>query len=341
MKNRLILALTICLLTTSCGHQSSTDASGGVEVKTERVHRSDVPARQSYSGTIEESEGSTLSFSIAGTVRSVAVRLGQQVRRGDLIATLDDTNFRQSYEVASATLDQCQDAYDRMKQLHDAGSLPEVQWVEAESRLRQAQATFEMARKNLRDVELRAPFAGFVAEKSADVGNNVVPGMAIAKLMTLDNIKVCVSVPESEICSINIGNEIEIQVPALNAQTFCGQICEKGVAANPVSRTYEVKAQVANPEGRLLPGMLCTLTLQQPDAERQAFLLPRHVVQLNSDNRYFVWVNDGGQAARRYVTPAGFVGDEMVITAGLNENDELIVEGQQKVSEGMDLIIIR
>jgi RND family efflux transporter MFP subunit len=338
MKNRLILALTICLLTTSCGQQSSTDRTGGVMVKTERVSRTTVSTRPVYSGTIEESEGSTLSFSVAGTVRTVAVRLGQKVRRGDLIATLDDTNIRQQYEVASATLDQCQDAYTRMKQLHDAGSLPEVQWVEAESRLRQAQATCEMARKNLRDVELRAPFAGYVAEKKADVGVNVMPGVEVIKLMTLDNIKVCVSVPESEICSINIGNEIDIQVPALNAQTFSGAICEKGVAANPVSRTYVVKAQVPNPEGKLLPGMLCTLTLCD-EAAVQAFLLPRHVVQLNSDNRHFVWVNDGGRAARRYVTPTGFVGDEVMVTSGLNDGDELIVEGQQKVSEGMELTI--
>jgi RND family efflux transporter MFP subunit len=267
------------------------------------------------------------------------VRLGQKVRRGDLIATLDDTNIRQQYEVASATLDQCQDAYTRMKQLHDAGSLPEVQWVEVESRLRQAQATCEMARKNLRDVELRAPFAGYVAEKKADVGVNVLPGVEVIKLMTLDNIKVCVSVPESEISSMNIGNEIDIRVPALHAQTFSGVICEKGVAANPVSRTYEVKAQVPNPEGTLLPGMLCTLTVRDDAAAAPAFLLPRHVVQLNSDNRHFVWINDGGRAARRYVTPAGFSGDEMIVTSGLNDGDELIVEGQQKVSEGMELTI--
>jgi RND family efflux transporter MFP subunit len=340
MKNRLILALTICLLTTSCGHQSSTDAPSGVEVKTERVHRSEVPAQLNYSATIEESEGSTLSFSVAGTVRSVAVRLGQKVRRGDLIATLDDTTLRQQCEMAEATLEQCRDAYDRMKQLHDAGSLPEVQWVEAESRLRQAQAACTLARKNLRDVELRAPFAGFIAEKSADVGNNVLPGQSVAKLMTLDNIKVCVSVPESEICSINIGNEIEIRVPALNAQTFTGQVCEKGVAANPVSRTYEVKALVPNPDGLLMPGMLCTLTLRASEAEGQALLLPRGVVQLNSDNRYFVWVNDGGKAARRYVTPTGFVGDQMVVSAGLTDGDEVIIEGQQKVSDGMDLIVL-
>jgi RND family efflux transporter MFP subunit len=338
MKNRLSLVLMLCLLLASCGQQSPNATPGAVRVKTVRVQQSDVQAQQSYSGTIEEAEGSTLSFPIAGTVRKVAVRLGQKVRRGDLIATLDDSNFRQSFEVAQAALKQCRDVYDRMKILHDANSLPEVQWVEAESRLSQAQASYEIAHKNLQDVELRAPFSGYVAERNADVGNNVMPGMAVIKLMTLDNIKVCVSVPESEVCSINIGNEIEIRVPALNA-TFSGKICEKGVAANPVSRTYQVKAEVANDRGQLLPGMLCTLTLAPDSTARRAVLLPRHVVQLNSDNRYFVWVNDAGKAARRYVTPGGFVGDEMIITDGLTDGEELIVEGQQKVSEGMEVTV--
>jgi multidrug efflux pump subunit AcrA (membrane-fusion protein) len=87
--------------------------------------------------------------------------------------------------------------------------------------------------------------------------------------------------------------------------------------------------------------MLCTLYLANANNNETTTLLSRHVVQLDSDNRNFVWVNNNGKAERRFVTLGEFVGEQVIITSGLSEGEQVIVEGQQKVSDNMSIKVIK
>ena len=333
----ILLAATVCLLSVSCSKTEVAEEKQAIEVKILPIQKTEVYSGQSFSGTVEESSASTLSFSIGGTVKSIAVSAGQHVSKGALIATLDDSSVQSALDMASATLEQAQDAYNRLAKLHDNNSLPEIQWVEAESKLKQAQSSYNISKKNLTDTKLYAPFSGYIKDKSVEVGTNVMPGTPVVSLVTVDNVKVCISVPETEISKIGIGNEVKIQVPALADRTFIGKINEKGVAANPISRSYEVKALVHNQDNALLPGMLCTLYLGNAEATQTAILVPCSVVQLDNSNQNFVWVAVNGKAVRKNVELGKFENDKVVITTGLNEGDKLIVEGQQKISDNMNV----
>lgn len=305
------------------------------------VETSTVQSQQSFSGTIEEENGSTLSFPIAGTVKSVAVSAGQKVGRGQLLAVLDDATFQNSNEMAKAAYDQAHDAYNRLKILHDNNSLPDIQWVEVQSKLKQAESAYGISKKNLGDTRLYAPFSGYISEKNIEVGLNVLPGSPVMKLVTVDHVKVCISVPETEISKVSVGNEVRISVPALGNKEFTGRVKEKGVAANALSRSYEVKAEVNNPANELLPGMLCTLYLSGSESEQSIVLLPRSVVQLDSENRNFVWANEQGKAVRKFITLGDFVGDRVAVTEGLSAGDQVVIEGQQKISDNMNLTVIQ
>ena len=336
----ILIAATLPILG-GCAKNSATIEKKPIEVKVQTVKKSDAAARQSFSGTVEEENGSALSFTIAGTVKNVAVAEGQKVHKGQLIATLDDATFQSTYNMAKATLDQATDAYNCLKILHDNNSLPEIQWVEAESKLKQAQSSYDIAKKNLGDAHLYAPFSGFISEKNIEVGNNVMPGSPAVKLVTVDNVKVCISVPETEISKINLGENIDITVPALNGRSFSGKIKEKGVSANSLSRSYQVKAEIKNPTNALLLGMLCTLYLDAPNASESVIMLDRNVIQLDSNNRNFVWTNNDGKAERKYVELGQFVGEKVVINSGLNDGDQVIIEGQQKISDDMSITVIK
>jgi RND family efflux transporter MFP subunit len=305
------------------------------------TQKTEVFTGQSFSGTLEESSASTISFSVGGTVKTIEVSPGQRIAKGQLIATLDPTQVQSAFDAAEATLNQAKDAYDRLAKLHENNSLPEIQWVEVESKLKQAQSAYDISRKNLKDTRLYAPFSGYVKDKSVEVGTNVVPGMPVIDLVTIDNVKVCISVPETEISRISIGNEVNIQVPALENRTFVGKINEKGVSANSLSRSYEVKAVVRNSDNSLLPGMLCTLFWSGDGGNGSAILVPTNVVQLDNLNRNFVWVAADGKAVKKYVELGQFAGDKVIVVSGLSEGDNLIVEGQQKVSDSMKVNIIK
>lgn len=91
-----------------------------------------------FSGTVQEENGSALSFPLMGRVKSVQVDLGSRVRQGQLLATLDEASVESTYQAAKAALKQAEDAYRRMKELHEKGSLADMKWVEVQSKLQQA-----------------------------------------------------------------------------------------------------------------------------------------------------------------------------------------------------------
>jgi RND family efflux transporter MFP subunit len=124
---------------------------------------------------------------------------------------------------------------------------------------------------------------------------------------------------------------VSVSVPALGGRTFEGRIAEKGIAANPLSRTYEVKALVENTDGALMPGMIGTLSLQAKD-DAQAIILPARLVQTDEQNNPFVWTNHEGKAHKQILTLGEQTRQGVVVTDGLKPGDEILVEGQQKVS---------
>ncbi len=294
-----------------------------------------------YSGTVEEENGSSLSFTTGGTILQLKVKVGDRVRKGQLIATVDPTQVKNTYEMAHATRMQAEDAYGRMKQLHDKGSLTELKWVEAQSQLQQAVAAEGIAKKSLADCALHAPFDGVVSEKYAEVGQNAAPGMPIVKLVTTNVLNVKISVPESEMANVRVHQRARIAVQALGGKQYEGYVVEKGIVADPISRSYSVKIRVVGTSNALLPGMVSQVVLDRTDAPmagtaaKADIVIPAHLVQLADDNSNFVWVDEGGKAVRRTIVCGEYQSNGVSIVSGLKTGDRLIVEGQQKVSNGM------
>ena len=292
-----------------------------------------------YSGTVEEESGTLLSFATAGTVQAVHIRLGQQVQAGQLIATLDPTSLQSSYNAARASLQQAEDAYRRMKTLHDKGSLADIKWVEVQSRVEQARSLEQLAAKSLRDAKLHAPYAGVISEKNVEVGQNVLPGAPVARLAATSALKVRIAVPEAEIAGVAIGQEARMSVPALDGKTVTGRVVEKGIAAHPLSRSYEVKIQVEGTPGALMPGMVAEVSLASLQAGESRCVIPAHLVQIDEENRTFVWTVVHGRAHKCFITPGDYTAEGMEVIAGLNPGDAVIAKGRQKVCEGTEVAL--
>lgn len=331
-----MLVVAMC----SCSRTPEATDAPATRVKIERVETSVQTGGKSYSGTVVESSGTMLSFSAAGTIRQMHVGVGDRVTKGQIIATLDPSTLRHAYEIALATLNQAQDAYDRMKQLHEANALPDIKWVEIQNTLSQAQNAAAIARKGLDDASLYAPVSGYVSEKLADAGMNVAPGMPVVKVVDINPVKVSIAVPENEIANVSTGSTAHISVGAIGGKQFSGTVAEKGVSANPLSRTYDVRYEVRNPEGDLLPGMICDVTASA-DSTRSIIAVPSDAVLLDADNQNFVWLASGGKAEKRIVFVDGMTtGTRIIIHSGLSAGDSIIVSGQQKVSQGTHVLNI-
>lgn len=342
MKAKTLFGLLAVMAVCSCGEKKQAEVLQPVKVKTMTVGSALGGQGQTYSGTIEEESGQALSFAGMGTVQSINVSEGQFVQRGQLIGVIDATSARNAYDAAVASKEQALDAQKRMRMLHDNGSLPEIKWVETETQVKQAQAAEQIAKKGLTDTRLYAPFSGYVIKKNVEPGANVGLGVPVVNLVKIDEVKAKISVPEEEIAGIRQGMSLRVSVSALGGRTFIGKVTEKNVSADPLSRSYEVKAVIANPRHELLPGMIAEVTVdfdnhKSPisNLQSQAIALPAGIIQLDADNRTFVWTVEGGKAKKAYITIGDNIGAKVAVTSGLQPGDKVIVSGQQKVSSNM------
>lgn len=186
-KIALVTLVSLPILMTNCQESKKADDNQevSVKVKTIRVDSSEYQQIDKYSGTVEEASETALSFPVAGTIQEMRVRLGDRVVKGQLVAMIDPSTMRNSHAAAKAALVQAEDAFRRMKELYDKGSLSEIKWVEVQSKLEQARSLEEIARENLEDCRLYAPYDGVISEKMGESGLNVMPGVPVARLVSV------------------------------------------------------------------------------------------------------------------------------------------------------------
>ena len=303
-----------------------------VKVKTQQVVAASNGVTKNYVGTVEEEEGVNVTFSVLGTVERVMVDEGQFVQRGQALAVSDGRNIRQTYAIAKTTLEQAEDAYRRLKNLYDKGTLPEIRMVEAESALQRARSSEAISRKSMEDITLRAPWSGYIAQVNVHEGANITPGMAGIKLVKIEHVKLCVPIPEKEIGNIAMGETIRFTVAALPGREFSGKVMARGLTANPISHAYEVRALVNNSDHALLPGMVAKVKIAN-STKGYALVLPQQAIMVSGQDK-FVWVVKGGKAERRSITTGDITNEGVIIESGLSKGESVIVEGQEKVSNG-------
>ena len=342
MKKAAFLSAVVLTLLASCSGTKEERKVAPVRVKTEVVgETADVNSR-TYVGEVEAESSTAVSFTGSGTVLRVLVDEGQRVSKGQLIAEIDATQARNALANCEAQMRQANDALARMKQLHDQNSLADMKWVETQSQVAQAQAQLDMAKKAVADCRVYAPVSGVVGKKMMNAGETALPSQPVCTILNINNVKVKVSVPEKEIAQFSATTPTEIRVEALG-ETFAGGRIEKGVQADPVSRTYDIRIRVENPGERLLAGMVCEVkvmggsdTVAANETTGEVVMVPITAVQRSADGSMFVWKAEGGKAHRAKVTLGEASGNRMEVMSGLKKGEKVIVEGYQKLSEGTE-----
>jgi RND family efflux transporter MFP subunit len=334
-----ILGLLTILVVCSCGEKKESGAKAPLRVKTQIVSPALSDDAQTYVGIVEEREATAVSFTSMGIVKRVLVNEGQAVGRGQLIAEMDDTQARNLLIGAEAAMNQANDALERYKMLHDNGSLPEVQWVEIQSKVAQAKSQYEVAKKNLEDCRLTAPVSGIIGKKLVGAGETAMPSQAVVTILDISSVKVKVAVPEAEISGITASTPSTIKVEAAQTTVSGGRI-EKGVQADALTHTYDVRINVQNGNRKLLPGMVASVKfIAEGSQSIIAKSLPVTAVQKDADGSLFVWTVAKDSTAHRAKVNIGVNnGNHVAITDGLDLGQRVVTEGYQKLSEGSKVV---
>ena len=339
MKKILFLAIGCWLLAVSCSNKKGQNVKAPTRVKTQMVSPGMVDNAQTYVGIVEEREATAVSFTGMGVVKRMLVNEGQTVAKGQLIAEMDDTQARNLLSGAEAQMTQANDALERYKMLHDNGSLPEVQWVEIQSKVAQAKSQLEGAKKNLADCRLIAPVSGIIGKKLIGTGETALPSQAVVSILDISTVKVKVAVPEAEIGGINATTPTSISVEAINGSYQGGRI-EKGVQADALTHTYDIRINVANGNRKLLPGMVASVRFISEGSQAiGSKMIPVTAVQKKADGTLFVWtVGKDSTVHRTTVTIGQTQGNYINVIDGLNVGDRIAIEGYQKLSENSKVV---
>lgn len=324
----------------SCNRSKESYQAEPLKVVTETISASSASIRKHYVGKVEEDSSTPVSFTGMGTVNRVYVQEGQYVSKGQIIAEMDPTQCENTRQAAKAALDQALDAQERMQALHETQAIPDIDWINVQTKVRQAQSSFDMASKAVKDCRLTAPCSGIVGSKQMESGMTALPSQPVCTILDITKVKVKISVPEKEVAQFNPlqgrGKGVTVSAEALGGKTFYSNHFVRNVQGDPLTHTYDVRFTVLNPRGELLPGMVVNVATEADNTEAEVSV-PIRCVRQSADGHQFVWLAKEGKAFRQPVEVGEVQGDRIVILSGLTEGDNIIVEGYQKVSENSEI----
>lgn len=328
-----LLSLIAC--TNNKQVQENKPTNKGIKVVVSPVKEEVNYLNLKYSGTVEASKVIPLTFRTSGTIEKISVDVGDRVVKGQLLASIDKTDMQNIYNVTRAKYEQAKDAYDRLKSVHDQGSLPEIKWVEMETNLEQAKSSLEIAKNNLDKCDLRSPVDGVIGRKNIEPGQSAI-GVSISpiELVEIETVYVKVSVPENEISKIKKGQSAVFIVSALDDKQFQGVVTNVSPVADVISRTYTVKVKVENPKYELKPGMVCDVTLKINQTPH-ALTVPYSAVSKDDNGNTFVYTvsNDGKHANKQVIETGFYNGSNIEVTKGVSKGELVISEGINKLSD--------
>ena len=344
MKPRTAFIVLLAILVLSSGCRSSNEAAQAnppVKVVVQKVGLADGGQEFAYSGTITESETVPHSFLAAGTVMRVRVDEGDIVAKGQLLAEIDDTSYRNGYEMAKAAEKQAEDAFNRLSRMYKNGNLPEVKYVEVESGLARARAAAAIAKKNVDDCRLYAHTDGVVGRRAIEPGMIAMPNLASITIVRIDKVYARIPVPENDISWVRRGDPATVRIGALGPRDREGTVEDVGVVADPMARTYKVMIAIVNPDRAIKPGMVCTAVLRSA-ARSRGLVVPSEAVLVDETGRNFVYGLDatGAKARLIYVTIGVLLAGGIEITDGLSANDTVVVSGQHKLADGAPVLVV-
>ena len=267
-----------------------------------------------------------------GRLNQILVEEGQEVKRGTLLAVIDDAGLQDQLDQMKLQLYLAKTTFERTQRLWDQKIGSEMMYLEAKTRFKSQQKQVAQMRDQLSKTKIYAPFSGVIDEIIARKGSALAPGMTpVMRIVNLDNMYVESDVPENYLANITKGSLAKVSIPVLNV-TQNTVVRQTGNFIQPNNRTFRVEAPIKNPTGMIKPNLNARLSIVDY-SNLEALMIPFRVIRKNAKGNSFVFIltgqeeNNGYIAEQRFVT-LGMSKDELVeITKGVNTEDLIVDEG--------------
>jgi membrane fusion protein (multidrug efflux system) len=284
-------------------------------------------------GTIEAIEAITVVSEIDGAIVKLPFEEGSLIRKGAIIAQIDDSQLAAELSRAEALRDQSKVNYDRVKSVVDqqAGAAQDLD--DAASSLKVAEANLALARARFSKTRITAPFDGSIGARRVSVGTFIRTGQMIAELANIDEIRVNFTAPERVLPLVTRGAEVSVSTTAYAGYSLKGKIMAVEPVLDPGTRTARVVARVANTGRRFRPGMSANVSAVLSERP-SAITIPNEAVFASGNQSFVFIVKPDSTASRVPVTLGTRLADVVEVVGGLQAGAQVVRAGHQKLFDG-------
>ena len=321
---------------TSCSNKETTLTETAEEelpkVEVSVVTARDVPQTNDYTATVEAENINNIAPSTPNRIKTINVEVGDHVRRGQTLVTLD----RASSDQLKINLDQIQREYDRALKLLEIGAGTQQSVDQLKAQLDAAKSQYGNLIEN---TVLTSPISGVVTARNYDPGDMTgnLPVLTVGQLSPV--VKVMINVTESDLSKIRTGMPVTVAFDAFEGETFDGKVSRIYPTVDTATRTFRTEILISNPGERILPGMFARVSIDL--GSRNNVVVPDRAIvkQTGSGNRYVYVLHDGKVNFER-VELGRRLGDAYELISGVNSGDTVVISGQIRLADGVEVEVM-
>jgi RND family efflux transporter MFP subunit len=351
-----ILTIAVTLLLTSCGSEDKkpvADNSPAISVKISDVANNSNDPFLSVSGKIQASNSADLSTRMMGYVNNVYVNVGDPVKKGQLLVSINNSDLQAKraqvnagITEATAAFNNAQKDYDRFKSLFAENSASQKELDDITAHYEMAKARLEAANQMKNEINaqfaysnISAPFSGVVTSKRIDEGDMANPGMPLISIEQPGSFEVMAMVPETEISGIRKDAQVDVLVKSIN-QTLKGKVAEVSTSSKNTGGQYLVKIDLESTEANILSGMFVTVQFPvERKAQSSMVLIPNEAIVTNGQLSGVYTVSQSNTALLRWLRLGRTFGNQVEVLSGLNADEAYIISAEGKLYNGAKVSI--
>lgn len=310
-----------------------------VNVVTVALSPTTIIDRINLPGYIEPWTRLKLMAKLKGSITEVLVNEGDRIKKGDILARIEDDDFRIAVERAEATYNLTKAEYNRDKSIYDKGVIPTAALDTNRTNMQKAKADYENAKLLLSRTTITSPMDGIIRRMDAKVGLQLSVGDPIAEILEIDRMKGVIGIPESDVTAVRKLENVDLTVQALDDRIITGKKHFLSPSPETAARLYNLELEIDNSDGEVLDGMFVRADVVKNRVD-DTLTVPFYSVISRNDEQY-VYVEEEGVARKRKVS-LGIMEKWMVqVTAGLKPGDRLLIEGHRDVEDKQKIKIIK
>ncbi len=353
----LIASISLMFFASSCGSdekKTTVDNTTPVMVKTSAVEADGNNPFVTASGKIQAANSADLSTRMMGYVNKIHVKVGDNVRKGQLLISINNTDLQAKrgqvnagITEATAAYNNAQKDYDRFKNLFTENSASQKELDDITAHYEMAEARLESANQMKNEINaqfaytnITAPFKGKITNKFIEAGDMANPGMPLISVETPGKYEVMAMVPENKISKIESGTEVEVLVKAVQ-KTLKGNVIEVSTSAKNTGGQYLVKVSLEKTDAKILSGMFSTVQfpIEKDEKTNAMVLIPTEVLVNRGQLSGIYTISQSNTALLRWLRLGRTYGDKVEVLSGLTADEAYITSAKGKLFNGVKIAV--